>query len=706
MKVATRSGECEIVPCYSAKTYVFPLIKFLKGRKKKTGWFAEKPVAYDIETTSYKGVRLPDGDGWQEEPYGLMYHWQLCFNDDIITGRTWEEFELFLARMKSHYNLGPDKKIIFYAHNLGFEWQNTQCFLTGERQMFAVKRRTPLSIRFTEGIEFRCSWKLSNMSLQKFVENSSNDYYYIKADGDLDYNVFRTPRTFLSDTERMYCASDVKCLYHAILNRMAEEGDDLETIPLTSTGYVRRLVRGYCDQSRTYRQLFLSCRLTPKTYESAVRAAQGGDTHANRYLSNRIWQNCDSYDVRSSYPYVMCTKKYPVTSFDYFGKIDTMDKFRYCLDNYACMFKIMFKNLRCKRDNIDPYISSDKCHFYDKESKKAVVYDNGRVLSAPYCITTLTDIDFREVERGYDWDSIRVQKMYVAKYGYLPEEIRHAVMDLFREKCVLAWKRDQEIYGSKAWQDLDYLYGKCKNRLNGIFGMLYTNPCHNEIAEDFDTLEWTEKKIDITDHQATGKALNQFYASYSSFLYYPWGIWTTAHARAHLHRLQRAAIGNTGGMVIYWDTDSVKGFNLDCAAIDHENKLIAREAEERKAYVDYMGERYHLGIYEKEKPMNRFITMGAKKYAYEDQEGQLHITISGVNKKLGAAEMGRIENFKKGFTFYKAAALKMYYNDRPKRQVYINGFDYSIGASCSLLDNTYTLGLNDKYEKLLEEYVV
>lgn len=675
-------------------------MEFKKGRKKKTGFYCIKPVAYDIETTSYQGIRNDDDDGWIDEPYGIMYHWQICFNGDIIMGRNWEEFQKFIERMVNNYNLGPERHIIFYSHNLGFEWQNSQCFLGERRDLFAVKMRTPLTVRMDSGIEFRCSWKLSNMTLDKFCQNVPGSPY-AKSKGDLDYKIFRTPQTPLTWTERGYCASDVKSLYHAIIERMKEDDDDLEHIPLTSTGYVRRHVREYCNNDKSYRNIFLKTRLSLNAYKLLRRAAAGGDTHANRYLSNKIWQYCDSYDVTSSYPYVMMTKKFPITSFSYFGKIDTKEKFDYCLNKYACIFKIMITNCKIKDNCCDPILSSSKC----KIRKDAdVTYDNGRILKCSELITYMTDIDYKEFKRYYTADSIRISDMHIAKYGYLPQPIRNAIMDLYREKCELADKRDGFEENTLDYIWYDYLYNKCKNRLNGIFGMMFTDPVRSVIMEN-DDYSWEEDKIDLensdNDHIIC-EALDKFYRNRNNFVNFAWGVWTTCHARAHLHRLIDAGTADSG-MGVYWDTDSLKGFNLASEKIDNENIMIIKESEERGAYCDVNGVRYHLGVYKKEKPMKRFITMGAKKYAYEDMKDELHITISGVKKDDGAKELKRLENFKPGFVFKKAAALQMYYNDNGVRTININGENITIGTSCSLLDNTYTLGLSDDYERLLYE---
>ena len=59
--------------------------------------------------------------------------------------------------------------------------------------------------------------------------------------GDLDYKKLFTPNTLLTMSELGYCYNDVMGLYEAIIYLLKE--DTLVTIPLTSTGYVRRECR-------------------------------------------------------------------------------------------------------------------------------------------------------------------------------------------------------------------------------------------------------------------------------------------------------------------------------------------------------------------------------------------------------------------------------------------------------------------------------
>lgn len=103
--------------------------------------------------------------------------------------------------------------------------------------------------------------------------------------------------------------------------------------------------------------------------------------------------------------------------------------------------------------------------------------------------------------------------------------------------------------------------------------------------------------------------------------------------------------------VIYADTDSLKiedGF--DISVIENYNKNVIKKIEnvckdlelplEKFMPKDSKGKEHCLGLFECETKdgckytYDKFITQGAKKYAYIDSEDkQIHITVSGVPKK-------------------------------------------------------------------------
>lgn len=172
----------------------------------------------------------------------------------------------------------------------------------------------------------------------------------------------------------------------------------------------------------------------------------------------------------------------------------------------------------------------------------------------------------------------------------------------------------------------------------------------------------------------------------------------TAYARL---KLQEGIDAIPRDNVVYVDTDSVKFIGNHGKKLEELNK---KYLVEDYGAEDINGEVHYIGIYENEtkKPYKYFKTLGAKKYAYVDSEGELHITVSGVLKKEGAKELKDIHNFKEGFIFREAGGQSALYNDDPEpKKVYIQGREVDIISNVALFDSTYTLGLTQEYDELL-----
>lgn len=664
--------------------------------KKKPKYIIYTFATFDIETTTI--------DNGTDTPYGFMYHWQMDVGGYVITGRRWEEWIQFMLKLVEIFKTDETRNIVVYIHNEAFEFQFIRDFLNeymGGFTVFASQRRKPICVTTGNGIQFRCSYKLTNMSLGKAVENELG-VVHCKAAGDLDYRVIRTADTPLDDTEFGYCVSDVVSLYELIERILINERDNLESIPMTSTGYVRRDCRNACRKDEDYREEFLKQEMTESVYTLLMDAGRGGNTHANRYMSGRVWHDVDSFDVASSYPSQMFLRKFPVSKFTPYGDIESMTELDELLSEYACLFRVIFTGLEIK-DNIGmPYIAISKATAHSKH----VSLDNGRVLSVinredrendrGYISLTLTDIDFKIIKEQYTWDEMSISDFHIATYGYLPDALLSQVMAYFKAKTELKdkIKEAEEREADEELADLTYLYAKSKNRLNGIFGMCYTNPVHNIISINEDG-EWIEDAPEIAD------ALKKYWKSRNSFLVYAWGVWITAWARRHLEDLFNA-LGQD--KVIYGDTDSGKAVDVDISKIDALNAKVMELADKRGAYCDYNGTRYYMGIYEHENkvPIAKFKTLGAKKYVYEDEKG-LHVTISGVNKKLGAKELKSIDNFVPGFIFKEAGGLTLYYNDAEQgiHQIKVDGCTMTTASNIGMIDSTYEIGITREYAELI-----
>ncbi len=692
-----KTGEMDSFKCYTEKEFPYlnmPEDRLHCFRSKGVESYLKLFGTFDIESTTI------DERKNGKAPYGFMYHWQMDLGGVIAYGRTWLEWVHLMNRIVDWLDINIENRLIIYVHNLSYEFQFMRCFIRdyfGGCTIFAISKRKPIKVVCNNGIEFRCSYILTNMSLEKAGENELG-MEHLKAAGDLDYRKLRTPATELDDTEFGYCIGDIVSLYELVKNRLKNDSDTLESIPLTSTGYVRRDCRSASRKEKGYRDMFIKNHLIPSVYTLLFQAGRGGDTHSSRFRAGRIWHEVDSYDVRSSYPAQMLLQKFPMTKFMYYGKIENDEEFRKLLNEYACLFTAIFHDLKLKPEVAMPYIPRSKGL---KGFISSCSQDNGRVISANIFGMSMTDIDYKIIEEQYTWESVTIIDMHFAEYGYLPESIRGVVLKYFGQKCQLKEDiKQEEAKGndSERLANLNYLYAKCKNKLNGIFGMCYTNPVREEISIN-DSGEWIITSPDLEE------ALNKYNESRNSFLVYAWGVWVTAWARLWLQNLYKATGDESkGNFVIYGDTDSSKAYVTDDSEVERLNREIEALCEERKAYADVNGTRYYIGIYEKETKKEKykeFITLGAKKYAYTDSKG-LHVTISGVNKKLGAAEMKDIKNFKPGFIFKEAGGVELYYNDdQDIHTININGVDILTASNIGMVDSTYTLGISNEYAELI-----
>lgn len=640
---------------YSYDEYNYNFNIYGDGKK-----YSKNFITFDIETSKYnKG---------NEDIETFMYIWQACIDDDVVFGSTWEEFKRFLDRCYNRMN--TSKKIVIYIHNLSYEFQFMKNFFEWE-DVFATDEHVILKA-CTDKYEFRCSYKLSNMSLEKFIENTPR-HFYIKG-SDFSYNKLRLPGDILEKEEYGYCYNDVRGLYHSIMHKLEE--DTLESIPLTSTGYVRRDCRNAL-RGREYRKQFKKSEIDLEMYKKLLRAFRGGNTASSRYFANMIIDNVKSYDISSSYPYVMMSYEYPNGPFMYtsIDSRDTLDKYN---RKYCTIAEYSFINLRLKNKYAPiPYVSISKCNKADSD---ALVY-NGRVLEGRFFEMTLTNVDFEIIDRMYEYDKMYVDDFYFARKKLLPKPLREQILKYFTDKTTL--KGIDEMY---------YFYMKQKNKLNAIYGMSVSHIVHENYM--FDTKYFTITR-DAMSEERENNELKKYFKSRNSFLCFQWGVWVTAYARARLQEL----IDIIGIDVVYCDTDSVKYIG------DYESEIekINRNVIERENDVDVLfhvqheGEKVYMGVWDKEKPYDRFVTLGAKKYAYE-QNGKLGVTVSGLNKENAPIELqekGGLEAFKNGTVFTNAGRVSATYVDTKIHTLKINGVEIVNGSYVTLLDTTYTLGITD-----------
>lgn len=653
--------------------YEIPLVKRKQGNQKTRKRIKYKDVitAFDIETTRLEDVEQ-----------SIMYVWQWQFGDEYtVVGRTWEQFEAFQRKLKA---VLADSVLVVFVHNLSYEFQ----FLRGiyqfsQDEVFAIKSRKVLKCNMHECFEFRCSYIHSNMNLDTYTKKMGVQHK--KLTGTFDYEKIRYPWTKLSEEEIAYCVHDVQGLVEAIEIEMRHDGDNLYTFPLTSTGYVRRDAKKAMSLVNCS---FVKSQLPDyETYKMLREAFRGGNTHANRYYTNYTLHNVHSADRSSSYPDVMCNCRFPISEFYRVGEVE-YDEMLTLLGKRqrACLMRASLTGLHLIRvDWGCPYLSLSKCRNIEN-----ALEDNGRIISADYLETTITDVDLRIILGEYSFTDIKFYDVATARYGYLPEQLIKTICQYYHYKTELKNVPGQGL-----------LYMKSKNKLNSLYGMCAQDPVKQSILfieDDF--------KEQNDDEEELLTAYNK-----KAFLAYQWGVWVTAWARYRLEEGIQLAHGDVNDpnspQFVYCDTDSVK--YLGEIDLRKFNKERIKDSKRSGAYAtDPNGETHYMGVYEKEHDMCEFRTMGAKKYVYrETPKDKLVCTIAGVSKTLGGKELeehGGIAAFQEGFTFDKAGGLEAVYNDKPEIEtIEGEGHTLKITSNVVLRPSTYTLGLTADYKRLLTQ---
>lgn len=678
-------------------------LKITTTYKKECGIkiaYNEVVASLDIETTSTE-VR---GD-----KFAFMYEWTFGIEDFICYGRNWSEFLELCETLQQHFNTDSGNRIVIYVHNLSYEFQFMYKLFNWE-SVFAVDIRKPIKCLTTLGLEFRCSYILSGLNLALTAKNLTM-YKIEKMVGDLDYSLVRTPLTPLSDLELRYCEYDVKIVICYIREQL-QEYKTITKIPLTNTGRVRQYVRNNCLYSRkshkktnrskyhNYRELMENLTLTPKIYKLCKLVFQGGFTHANYDKVGEILENVHSIDFTSSYPAVMLSEKYPMSTPREIDDVsrETMEA-RFKKKNFCYMFFAKFTNITSKRNEC--YLSESKCF-----NKVKPVVNNGRIYTAESLLTAITNVDYEIIKACYTFDSVEFSNVYEMYCEYLPKPIITSILDLYEKKTTL-----------KGIKGMESEYLKSKGMLNAVFGMSVT-----DIVQEEHTLvnyNWVTKESD------TDEKINDYNTSKNRFLFYPWGIFVTAYARRNLW----SGILAIGDDYIYSDTDSIKFLNYESHKdyIEHYNNYITFKLKEMCDYYNLpytaispktnKGISKPLGVWDYEGEYKYFKTLGAKRYMYYDDD--LHITIAGLSKSQGVDYIkSQCDSVKGMFNFFNTNMSIPASGTGKKTHTYIDDYkEYEITdylgntslikseSSIHLSECEFTLSLSQEYERFLSMFV-
>lgn len=704
--------------------------------------------------------------------YSCMYIWQMAFgtNDTVLVGRTWQEWFEFLYLLKACFQLDEKKELKIGVHNLSYEFGFIKnyftwgdCLLTDKTTYYASTKGVyvndpdmPTGVSCDEfgGFRFFDTLILSGVKeenlpslMTKYADKC------MKQVGNLNYDLVRHSETELSNDEYAYCICDVLLLNWYIREKMEEYDNNICNIPMTKTGEVRNLFRDRLfytnqevkskkdDKLAKYKQFLNWMKIDYATYQQIKRAFQGGFTHANFNNAGKVWENCVmSMDLASSYPAVICCKKFAMSPY-ILVEVENKEQFNYYINNKACLFDVCLEDLRPRYDEdgvdfdlIENIISIHKTEEYGMifpdckplfpEAEEIYYNNNGRIRYADKIYLTINEVDWEAICLFYDFDKdkVKVDNFRIAEKGYLPKDIILFTLELFRNKT-----QYKPYDGTDTKEGL--LYKIAKIAINSCFGMIATDNLKESYYLDANNnLVAKHSNINNDDelNEIRTAELNDYLDRFTTFLCYQWSHTLTSWARLNLFE----AIIASGTNHVYSDTDSEK-------FIVNENTLKFRE--EYNANIDkQMNECFeyygiplnsHKATYEKDgkviekclgyfelenkgKPYKKFATCGAKRYIVEDEEG-VHITVAGLNKKSVEYLQNKYKDrlfkiFAKGEIVVdrehtgKLAATYIDYSTKGIVVDYL-GKESKFAEICSVhLEKVeFNMKLTDEYEKLL-----
>lgn len=505
-------------------------------------------------------------------------------------------------------------------------------------------KHSPLSIKLDlfPNITFRDTYAIFNKS----VATLGDEINLPKL--DYDYHKTRLPWDELTQLDYDYNERDNIIVAKNLYKYMVDNKLAFEEIPLTFTSFVKRKRKDFIIKNygkKAINKFYFDRNEQIKDFnffELILKTYQGGFTGSNINETGKlISKGIYSIDIKSSYPYQMCSKYFPFysekTTEHFIGELAN-DFFK--LGNYKGFFgTFKFKNIRVKNRNyLLPISSSQLSKGYVTSDR---VLFNGKLLSASEIIIPCNEVDIETLNIVYKYDEIECMEIFATnKQRRLRQEEISFLLDAFHKKETIKDKNSLEYILSKIY-------------INAMYGVKVTTP----IKSSYSIEEGEIKEIDYFkyNHKEREEIYNKYISNQKLFGgnldIFTDGCYITSYARLQLISMM-ALLVNEGCGVVYSDTDSIK-FYLNGKNEDEIFNLINNinwktvKGNKRNLRFKTFKEQFeisdkdfnkicNLGIWEIENeiPIPHFITFGAKKYGYITEDNEVQTTIAGCNKKF------------------------------------------------------------------------
>ena len=615
-------------------------MRFIYNKYKgdKTIYYAEDFMACDIESSHNNN---------ENNPKCWITSIQVYFQNKYYLFRKPTEFTSFLCEIINKYELNSNRRLWVLFHNASYDLSYLigffQKYLPYKNDKIILNNRHKIKHYRQGGICILDTYALSNCSLETWGKNLNVEHK--KKVGFYDYTKVIYQDTELTLKEQEYDKYDVLSLYECFEKQLKNYGDTVATVPMTSTGYIRRDFRKLAINNRNYIQTFRNNRLNEKEFNLCTKAFSGGFTHGNRFLQEIIVNKIGHRDFRSHYPSQM--RCYPLP----FGKpqiiydktktIHKKEVFNSKIieeiyPDYSSIITIAITKAQLKNKQITmPFMQFSK--LFNVNDKK-VHLDNGRVLYFEgFAELVIDNLTFRILKEQYNIQGV-ITHVMAFRNCYMPLCLTTTIDKYFKsksdEKIIL--NKFKKLYGEFANETIeqDDTLRRSKNGLNGTYGMFVQNPIHEQYDVNYDLIDLVDDIFNpIKNEKTTQEQLDDYYDGRNNFLPYQVGVFVTALARYELYEYIKI-IGYEN--VIYCDTDSI--FYIKTKEIEEKieklNELKRENAEKLGAYIiNSKGEKIYYDCFESEEDGKAMKQLHAKCYGIiieEKGKDVLKATIAGV----------------------------------------------------------------------------
>lgn len=614
-------------------------------KKNRTSvFYCSEVIKLDIETA------------WNHDfdnPITWMVSAQVIFLGEKHIFRRPTELMDWYNSLVEEYHLNFLKRILTIIHNASYDLSYLlpyiREYLPKERP-YGIFDSPNKVIMYRQGcFEWRCTFRLTNETLAKWSNEMAVEHP--KKIGLYDYDKILFQDSELNKKEIAYDIADVQAMGEAFEKQLYLFHDNITTVPLTATGYVRRILRKASRKDRYYRnEYFLKNRLDLQQYDICLNSFSGGYVHVNKHLKSFLIDEeemkkhgCDYgcvRDFRSQYPKHLMQGLLPIgnpiTYYDIENPIQrklniTLQTVLDLYPEYSSITQMRIYNCQLKdpEGTTMPIFQTAKMYNKSrgKDGKINVDYfeDNGRLvqLLKGDFVTYMDNHTLKIFKQQYE-GKIVIEKVLIFKNGYLPECLQEPINTLFIRKSELKdlYKANKKKYGEfdyrtiAARQNLDSV----KKLLNSIFGCFATKPVRINYM--------TNESGKITD-EYRAELLEDYYRSMNNFLAYQIGIFVPALARAELFEYFDL-IGQD--KVLYTDTDSI--YYLSNDEIEKKIEDLNRKKEAKSKYVlDKKGNKILYEAFELQAKFKAFKGLHSKCYGYVSDKGEMKLTIAGVPER-------------------------------------------------------------------------